>query len=476
MGSKKKAAGPDPREAILAVLRKHGSPKPGGAGLAFTREGDALFERGYPEMRFLSDESIPKAKAIKTAEDALDAIDPAFRITVPREVARRYLLGHSVGTGLFVDEHAHARERNAKLRVERAAKMASDDPIDTALLQTALDAQGFSMGDTYSRWRWPKVIYLYEAFLGTEPVARVVTAHLVREADDLSRWGFAGKDCFRANAAPHYIALTLPWLMKRLEPSVAAELRASLSRARPPAPTPAHETEPWAYLALLRAISGEPLREQAVPIFGFDLALRGDDPAPLAARVASSPHNFFWFAGRLAWMLGTAGFAEKLNVSGYDHARMIDSVAPIEDAGVVRFIAAIASQRAGKKAAAAWLRAHAAHARPILKDLATLSDPKEKSNAENAIALMDDETPVGVHVPTPEELEREIAKIFSALKKKLTKTKDVDAQKEAIRAAYEKYTEARAAAGDPIPEAYFTHRFGDFDMGEWGMLAVDAID
>jgi hypothetical protein len=111
-----------------------------------------------------------------------------------------------------------------------------------------------------------------------------------------------------------------------------------------------------------------------------------------------------------------------------------------------------------------------------LQDLASLGDAKEKANAENAIALMNDETPVKTHVPTAEELEREIAKIFAALKKKLTKTKDVEKQKEAIRAAHEKYTEARAAAGDPIPEAYFTHRFGDFDLGEFGELAADSID
>jgi hypothetical protein len=354
--------------------------------------------------------------------------------------------------------------------------MASDAPIDVTLLQRALDAHGFAMGDTYSSWRWPEALYLYEAFIGAKPVARTLTAHLVREAADLSRWGFSGQDCFRANAAPHYLALALPWLLKRLDPHLAAELRAALSRARPPAETPAHGTEPWAYLALLRAIAGGPLPERARAIFGFELALRGDDPEALRQHLADQPHAFFRYPGTLAWMLGTAGFARKLNVSGYDLERMVDAVAPIQDAGVVRFVAAIASQRAGRKAAAAWLRVHATYARPILKELAALDDAKERKNAEAALALLDDETPVQVRVPTDDELEQEIAMIFGRLKKKLVVTKDLEEQKEAIRAAHEAYTEARAAAGDPIPEAYFTHRFGDFDMGEWGELAADALE
>lgn len=41
---------------------------------------------------------------------------------------------------------------------------------------------------------------------------------------------------------------------------------------------------------------------------------------------------------------------------------------------------------------------------------------------------------------------------------------------------YDAYAEARLAAGDPIPEAYFTHRFGDFGLDKWAMLAVDVID
>lgn len=49
-------------------------------------------------------------------------------------------------------------------------------------------------------------------------------------------------------------------------------------------------------------------------------------------------------------------------------------------------------------------------------------------------------------------------------------------KKAAIRDAYDSYVEVQAASGHPTPEAYFTHRFDDFGLGEHAMLAVDAID
>ncbi len=54
--------------------------------------------------------------------------------------------------------------------------------------------------------------------------------------------------------------------------------------------------------------------------------------------------------------------------------------------------------------------------------------------------------------------------------------KNRDAEVVAIKDAYEAYAEARSAADDPIPEAYSTHRFGDFGVGKWAMLAVEVID
>src|SRR4029079_11535846 len=103
----------------------------------------------------------------------------------------------------------------------RAALMRSSREVSVGLLEEALSEHGVSMGDTYSRWRWPKVLYLYEAFLGTEPVACAVVKHLVRSARDFPRWGDVAHDPNRTNAVHHYLAAALVWLLLRVEPSVA---------------------------------------------------------------------------------------------------------------------------------------------------------------------------------------------------------------------------------------------------------------
>lgn len=262
---------------IRAVLAEFGFPSGPGKDLCFTAEGAALFERGYPELRIVTEEAVSADRAFELAEKALDAIDPCFRIRVPAAIARSFLLGYRVGPLLFVDaNHSH---ENAKLRVERANLMRSDRQIDQTLLNETLEEHGFGMGDTYSNWRWPKVLYLYEHFIGSEKVARSVLKFLLLAANETKRWGFAGEDPYRTNAAAHHIALA-----------------------------------------------------------------------------------------------------------------------------------------------------------------------------------------------------REIAAIFKALGERLRKAANREAEVEAIRDAYEAYAEARSAAGDPIPEAYFTHRFGDFGLGKWAMLAADSID
>lgn len=180
----KKAAKRD----IAAELAEFGFPSAPGRTLCFT-SGDAdLFERGYPELRRLTDEVIPAEKAVDMAEKALDAIDPCFRIDVPRIVANYFLLGYRVGPLLFVDRNH--RPENAKLRADRAALMRSNRAIDAQLLDETLEQHGFGMGDTYASWRWPKVLYLYECFLGTEPVVRSVLKFLLLAAKELKRWGF----------------------------------------------------------------------------------------------------------------------------------------------------------------------------------------------------------------------------------------------------------------------------------------------
>ena len=451
---------PKPGGSIAAILAKFDFPHPPGPGLCFDAEGDRLFERGYPNVRFLSDEATSAKDAEKHALSALDAIDPELRLTVPRPLARAFLLGYRVGPLLFVD--ANHPKTNAKLRDERLAMMRSDRAIDLALLEESLEQpHAWGMGDTYSRWRWPKVLYLYEAFLGTDPVARATVSYAVSAAANVKRWGPAGDDPKRRNTVHHYVAAALPWLLLRASPKVAAALRKEL------AGVPASKKVPT-YVDILHWIGGP---VGTPPPTGFETL----DGQGLEERLKVSKFELMWHVARVVWLLGSERLGGDLKIAGFDLPRMVDSLAPLRDPGVVRLMTLIIAQRAGRKPAGDWLKAHAKYARPIVAALADAPDAKQAAAARGALELLGADAIEEAPVMSDAELDAAIDRIFAALGKKLRATTDKKKQVAAIRAAYEAYTEARAAAGDPIPEAYFTHRFGDYGLGDFGMLAADAI-
>lgn len=460
--------------SVKTALAAHGFPAAGGPGLCFRREDDDLYARGYPSMRFLTDERIPLDDAIKAAEKALDAIDPVFRIRVPRDIARVFLLGYRVGPLLFKDRtNAGAR------RAEREAAMRSNRAIDMALLEEVIEENGWrSSADTYARWRMPEVLYLFEGFLGPETVARAVTRHLVRTGADLRRVAQSADsgrrfDPYETNIAAISVAMALPPLLRRVPPAVASELRASLATL--PSPDDAEKRAPRTYLGILRVIASPTAPPHpCTDLFKLDFALANDDAATLAAEMDRLPQNLTWHAGRALWLLGTSRLGGKLTIGCLDLALLVDEIAPMRDPGVVRLIAKIATQRAGKAAAAVWLRAHADYAAPILESLARVDDPKERSATAAAIELLDT-SPAPEAQLTEEQVRAEVEKIFLALGDTLRAAKNRKAQVAAILDAYEGYVEVRAAGGDPTPEAYFTHCFGDFDLGQWAMLAVDCL-
>lgn len=463
----------DGSSQVYSALAPHGFPSAPGPGLCFSTAEDTLFQCGYPHMRFVTDEPVSEASAIKTAKKALDAIDPVLPIRIPLAVAERFLRGYAVGPLLFVDSN-HPKE-NASLREERAAAIRSEAAIDAKLLETTLARLGDGMGrDTYCRWRLPKVFYLYEHFIGSDAVARVVVDYLLRQATELKRWGWIGTDPHRTNACPHYVALALPWILRRSTPSLAESLRVELARVRHPKDVA--QNEPRAYFALIHALldPGAP-RDETISSLAHDIAYVLDDAPGIAAYIDRFPKHLI-FVSRSVWLLGSERLARPLKVSGHILPELVDHVAPLRDPGVVRLVAKIASQRAGKKAAGDWLRAHRDYAVPILRSLAGVDDDKEKQAAEGALELIGADVVEESRVPTEEEHAAEIDRIFAELGARLRATNDRDAQVRAIRDAHERYAEARAAIGDPIPEAYFTHCFGDYGLGQWAMLAVDAID
>lgn len=458
----------DPR--VVHALTPHGFPSAPGPGLGFTPADDALFARGYPHMRIVEDAPLDARALARQVEEALDAIDPVLRRRVPRAFAAPYLRGYEVGPLLFVD--AHSPPSNARRRALRAEAIASDATPDVAMLERTLRAHGVGMGETYGRWRYAEVLHLYEHFAGSDAVARALTDHLVWLGEHLASWGVAGEDPNRRNAAGHSLALALPWILKRVAPALAAELRARLAAVKPRKQGRMH---PQAYYTLLSAIAhpDRPVPPEHAPL-ALPLALAHDQPAPVREALSRQPAHLTSLPGRIAWLLGTEAFAGPLKIAGVLPEPLLDSVAPLRDPGIVRLVAHVGAQRAGAKQAAAWLTQHAGYVTPILESLAELKDEKERKAARAALALLEG-APVKAAPASEQDLEREIATLFARLGEALRATSQREAQMARIREAHEAYTEARAAAGDPIPEAYFTHRFGDFGLGQWAMLAVDAI-
>jgi len=96
-------------ELIRSTLAPFGFPHPPGKGLGFTPEDDALFERGYPHLRILTDEKVDAKKAESIALKALDALDPVLRLHVPRTVARQFLLGYQAGVTISYADAARKK-------------------------------------------------------------------------------------------------------------------------------------------------------------------------------------------------------------------------------------------------------------------------------------------------------------------------------------------------------------------------------
>jgi hypothetical protein len=466
----KKSIRIDAAAQLRAGLARHGFPRPPGPGLGFSPADDALFERGYPNLKILDDTPLEPKAAHDLAERALDAIDPVLRVRVPRALAAPYLRGYRVGPLLFVDRN-HPPENESR-RARRSEAIRSGDPITVSLLEATLREQVVGMGkDTYVQWRLAEVLHLYEHFVGSEAVARAVTDHLVQVGTDLSSWGFAG-DPQRTNAAPHSLAMALPWILRRVAPTLATELRGRLGRVKPRAEG---TIDPRPYFSLLSVLAqpSAPLSED-LEALAVRLGLAHEQAEPVRRAYERQPKNLVLGPGRLVWLLGSDLLAGPISVTGALPLPLLDSVAPLRDPGVVRFAAHLATSRAAAQEVAKWLTEHADYARPILETLAALDDPREKKFAARALELLGG-APLPSAPASAQELEREIAQIFSTLGGQLRAGGDREVLMQHIRDAHEAYTEARASVGDPTPDAYFTHRFGDFGLGQWAMLAVDAI-
>jgi hypothetical protein len=76
-----------------------------------------------------------------------------------------------------------------------------------------------------------------------------------------------------------------------------------------------------------------------------------------------------------------------------------------------------------------------------------------------ALEMLRASAPVDAHTLTEEELDHEMRDIFDELEPQLVACKgNVRKELRVVRVAFDRYCEARAAAADVIPEAYFGHQ------------------
>ncbi|HVY49094.1 MAG TPA: WGR domain-containing protein, partial [Minicystis sp.] len=191
----------------------------------WTEEIDALFARGFPYLRELTDAVVSPKEAAREAKKGCQAIDPYFPVRLPRDVAARYLRGYAFHP--FEEVEAQARAIDA------------DRAIDGAYLREILATKFAPAPDkrreTYV-FRIQEVLFLFEAFLGTEEVVAAAVEHLVRARVHPDAWTPDGSAFFvdHSNSNAARLVAPLGWLRLRLDPArwqaLVAPLRGSNAR------------------------------------------------------------------------------------------------------------------------------------------------------------------------------------------------------------------------------------------------------
>lgn len=430
-------------------------PRPG--TFAFTAALDALFARGWPHLRVLTDEAVSEKKAIQLAKKALTEVDPYLPTIVPRDVARRVLIGFA--------------KKTLQDRGPMEAAITTDRPVDAALLEEIVGAP--LARETYV-FRLREITFLLEAFVGTEPVAEAIVAWCARALEQPKLWG----DKFfvdHENANFRRVLLALGWLRLRMPEERWRALVAPLAKANKKLPL---------YSRTLRMLVDDaaPLDPELTP-YALDVAVQRKDAAFLRAHFANAPYAPT--AAERIYALGSEYLLEA-DLGGLSQLpkwwqeRMVAELGTIAAPGTVRVIATLLSSRSAGVAARAWLDRRREWvervALPVL----------DARPADAALVAAVRAAYGGAPAPkeaSPAELEKELSAMLAGIPAML-KGCDGDPARElaGLKRAFAQYCELRAAMGEVIPEAYFTHMFIDMKFGEveeatfqrWMDLAMEA--
>ncbi|MFO0750980.1 MAG: hypothetical protein U1F43_35700 [Myxococcota bacterium] len=352
------------------------------------------------------------------------------------------------------------------------AAFASDGAVDEALLQRVLAVKYGVMSkrdETYD-FRIRDTLLWFEAFLGTDVAAAAMAIdHLVRGARDLALWG---KDAFFID---HENAN-----LRRLVPQVGWKLRLRLSAelARVGEAAPEVRRAP----ATLRRHAARAGRR---PGAGRGHLRRAGHRAAAArpgagARAGRRQLKFFDDTAQAVYVVGPELLFATPKLKTYPkwwQERAIAELGTIRAAGTAHVMAMLLPSRSVGTLAASWL----ASERAWVEAEALPALAARPGGAAVVAAIRDalgGATPVA---PTKAQLKKDLARVFADLPAQMKACKDDEAaERIAMRAAIDRYTEIRAAQGEVIPEAYFTHQL-DLEWGadeariaRWIDIAVDV--
>lgn len=395
-----------------------------------TKQIDELFGLGYPHLRRLAP---PLGKGVAAAvKKQLAAGDPEFAVDVPEDVARAFL------SAMAFDRRTQTAEREAA--ITRPVE------VDRALLDTFLERVSTNISETYS-FRILDAIWLFEAFLGTEVVAETLVAHLLTimspsKWDQLTNSNYHAFDLVDALGfmrlrmpSVRWTAITHPLReIKKSKLLLSERILLLLDPARP--------------------VKGDSMRGKTT-----DIALERGDAATLRTVYNNSA---FWYSARFAYLVGDEHFEkidykELLRLPAWLQRQVVAEYGMLHGPHVTKIMETLATGRSAAKEAAAWLEERGTAA------------PTAKGKAK-AISY--------------DQANKLIDKAMTGLEKRLLAAGDDKArQAEILKEVYQTYCEARAAAGDITPEAYFTHRLAEIswnapksDWARWLNVALDVAN
>jgi predicted DNA-binding WGR domain protein len=459
----------------------------------FLAADDVLFARGFPAMHVLSEEPVTVKKASALAREALDAIDPVLPVIVPRDVLRRFVKGYLVGRHWGYGPKVTVLELPDRV-AQREAALASDAEVEVADLdaflaahcpaakqwKTAIDGKPVNVieDETYG-WRLAEMIHAFEVLLGdTELVARKLQAALLRAHGDPDAWGSWGRDRYCHNASAHHLAFALASLRPRLAPATWCELVGPMRDLA---------SERLLVFSDLLACLADDGRKPVSPFYETPLAIRRGDVAGIRAAMAASEPGLW--SSEVPWLLGGAAFeglplgaAKKL--PAWRQVRLLDEVGRLALPELVPHVVTLLESRAARAEAAAWLAAHADFARPELeRAVGAAPDAAARERLRAGFDAIGGKQTKPSRALSEDELDKELAALFDGLEAKLVACRGNRKKERAVmERTFEAYCEARAAAGEVLPEAYFGHELIDWSPKDaaaaerWVKLAADVQD